>query len=341
MMPTTTTIRVAGRVNVIGEHTDYTGGLALPMAIELGTTITVERTGDVVRLRSDKAPGEALVPLDIADPAAVTPDWARYVAGVVAELRPTRGAVGRITSDLPVGAGLSSSAALELAVAVALGFTGTAQDLARLGQRAEHRASGVPCGILDQLAIAAGARGLLSRIDCTSLEVRPVPLPEDLVILAVDSGQRRTLVGSEYAQRRAECLAAEAVVGPLCDALVTDLDQIGDRVIRRRARHVVTENARVDEFIAALGRADYVAAGRLIGESNASLRDDFEVTTPQTDALAERLSTLPGSYGARLTGGGFGGTVIALCARDIDLPADLEAWRLRPADGIRLMSGTQ
>src|SRR5581483_8960409 len=165
-----------GRVNVIGDHTDYTGGLALPMAIAEGTTVTVERGGDVVRLASDDEPLPAIVPLDVAEPSAVEPTWARYVAGVVAELRPETGARGTVSTTLPVGAGLSSSAALEVAVALSLGFEGDALALARLCQRAEHRASGVPCGIMDQLTAAAGVEGSLLLLDCRTFTVTPVPL---------------------------------------------------------------------------------------------------------------------------------------------------------------------
>ena len=165
-----------GRVNLIGDHTDTTGGLVLPMAIHLGTTVDVERGGDEVRLRSDTEAEPAAVALDVADPAQASPAWARYVAGVVAAVRPAAGAVGTVATTLPVGAGLSSSAALEVAVALALGFTGSPVALASACQRAEHAASGVPSGIMDQLASAAGVAGAALLIDCTTLERTPVPL---------------------------------------------------------------------------------------------------------------------------------------------------------------------
>ncbi|HZQ84723.1 MAG TPA: galactokinase [Acidimicrobiales bacterium] len=305
-----------GRVNVIGDHTDYTGGLALPMAIAEGTTVTVERGGDVVRLRSDEEPSPALVPLDVADPAAVDPPWARYVAGVVAELRPAAGATGAVTTKLPLGAGLSSSAALEVAVALALGFEGDALELAQLCQRAEQRASGVPCGIMDQLTSAAGVEGSLLLLDCRALTVTPIPLPAGIAIVGVHSGVARALAGTAYAERRAECAAAEREIGPLRDARPDDLTALVDGVLRRRARHVVTENARVLAFVDALAAGDHELAGAAMNDSHASLRDDFEVSTPAVDALVEQLAAAPGVFGARMTGGGFGGMVIALCDAD-------------------------
>ena len=302
-----------GRVNVIGDHTDYTGGLALPMAIAEGTTVTVERGGDVVRLTSDQAPLPAVVPLATADPSAVEPPWARYVAGVVAELRPETGATGTVTTTLPLGAGLSSSAALEVAVALALGFEGDALAVAQLCQRAEHRASGVPCGIMDQLTSAAGVEGALLLLDCRALTVKPVPLPAGVAVVGVHSGVPRALAGTAYAERRAQCAAAEREVGPLRDAQLDDLTALADEVLRRRARHVVTENARVLAFVDALAAGDHALAGAAMNDSHASLRDDFEVSTPAVDARVEGLAAEPGVFGARMTGGGFGGMVIALC----------------------------
>jgi galactokinase len=263
-------------------------------------------------LRSDVEPEPAIVPLDVTDPAALEPAWARYVAGVVAELRPACGGTGTVRTTLPVGAGLSSSAALEVAVALALGFDGTPVELALACQRAEQRAAGVPSGVLDQLASAAGVAGAALLLDCATLDVRPVPLPDGVAVVVVDSGQRRTLAGSAYAERRAQCEAAEAVIGPLRTAGVADVERLSDPVLRRRARHVVSENARVTAFVAALTGGDLAAAGRLLGESHASLRDDFEVSTPALDALVERLAATPGVHGARMTGGGFGGAVVAL-----------------------------
>lgn len=325
-----------GRVNLIGEHTDYTGGYALPMALDLGTTVEVELGGDEVVLTSADATGRARVPLDVDDPAAVEPIWARIVAAVVAELRPAVGATGRVTTTLPIGAGLSSSAALEVAVALALGAHGTPLELALLCQLAEQRASGVPCGIMDQLASLAGKAGHAMLIDCRTNDVTSVPIPEDLDIVAVDSGERRSLAGSAYAERRAACERAAEVVGPLREASLADLAAIGDDVVRRRARHVLTENARTLACVDALRSGDLAAAGQLVDESHESLRDDFEVSTPALDALVERLRATPGVYGARLTGAGFGGCAIALCQ-----PGALsEGWQLTAVDGASVLSAS-
>ncbi|HUR77881.1 MAG TPA: galactokinase [Acidimicrobiales bacterium] len=304
--------RAPGRVNLIGDHTDYTGGLVLPMAIDLSTVVTGTRGGDQVVLSSDHEDAPVVIALDISDPAQVEPAWGRYAAGVIAQMRPSVGLRGHVSSDVPVGAGLSSSAALEVALALALGFEGTPLDLATLCQRAEQRATGVPCGIMDQLASAAGVAGHALRIDCTTLQVTPVPLPADVEVVVVHSGQARRLAGSEYATRRSQCEAAEAVIGPLRQATPSDAEGLRDPVLRKRARHVVTENARVDLFVAALsaGRAD--DAGQLMLASHASLRADFEVSTDVLDSLVDDLRKTPGVFGARLTGAGFGGCVVAL-----------------------------
>ncbi|HEX3623071.1 MAG TPA: galactokinase [Acidimicrobiales bacterium] len=318
-----------GRVNLIGDHTDYTGGLALPMAVEWGTTVEVSRGGDRVELTSDQQAVPATVPIDVADPASVTPAWARYVAGVVAVLRPDSGAVGTVRTTLPVGAGLSSSAALEVAVALALGFDGPPLELALACQRAEHVASGVPSGVMDQLASAGGVDGHALLVDFTSLAVTAVPMPQGVDVVVVHSGQTRALVGSAYAERRAQCEAAAAVVGPLRDASEADLARIDDPILRRRARHVVTENARVPAFAACLREGDLSGAGRLMAASHASLATDFEVSTDVLDALVAELSAVDGVYGARLTGAGFGGCVVALA----DAASPVRGWRLHASSG--------
>jgi galactokinase len=322
-------------VNLIGDHTDHTGGLVLPMAIGLSTSIEGEQVGDVVRLVSTDEPEPATIALDVVDPAAVDPPWARYVAGVVAELRPVTGFDGVVTTSLPVGAGLSSSAALEVAVALALGFEGTSVDVALLCQRAEQRASGVPCGVMDQLASAAGVEGCALLVDCHALSVEPVAVPHDVEVVVVDSGSRRRLAGSAYAERRAACEAAEIAIGPLRHLTVADVARLDDAVLRARARHVVTENDRVRRFAAALRAGDLAACGRLMGESHASLRDDFEVSTPGLDDLVHTLLATPGVFGARLTGAGFGGSVVAL-ARPGALADDARARVVRPSAGARL-----
>ena len=326
-----------GRVNLIGDHTDYTGGLVLPMAIDLGTTVRGRRTGDRVRLRSQDLAGIAELPIPIDDPSAAEPPWARYVAGVVAELAPGTGIDGEVTTTLPIGSGLSSSAALEVAAALALGASSDDPlALAQLCQRAEQRASGVPCGIMDQLASVAGVEGHALRIDCTTLEVRPVPVPDDLEVVVVDSGQRRELAGSAYADRVAACAAAAREIGPLRLATVADTEQISDAIVRRRARHVISENARVDALCDALAGSDHAAIGAAMSASHRSLRDDYDVSTPVLDELVAGLDRQPGVVGARLTGAGFGGCVVAIVERGTTLPTGLTAWRVRAGRGAHL-----
>ena len=328
-----------GRVNLIGEHTDYCGGLVMPIAIDLGVHLVADVGGDAVRLRSAAEPEPSVIALDVDDPAAVEPSWGRYVAGVVAQLRPSDGIDGEITTTLPIGAGLSSSAALEVAVALALGFHGTDVELAQLCQTAEHLASGVPCGIMDQLASAAGVADHALIIDCATLDVTPAPIPDVAAFSIVDSGQRRTLAGSEYAVRHAQVSAAEAQIGPLRNASLADVDTIADPTIARRARHVVTENERVRAFASALAAGDVAVAGEVLDAGHASLRDDFEVSTDIIDALVADVRRLPGVHGVRLTGGGFGGAVVVLADPDasIDPGHGRRALRVKPSAGARLI----
>jgi galactokinase len=322
-----------GRVNLIGEYTDIADGLVLPLAIDLATTVTGTRGGDQVVLHSADEPQPAVVALDVDDPASAEPGWARYVAGVVAEARPAVGFTGQVTTTLPVGGGLSSSAALEVSVALALGFEGTPLELARLCQRAEQRASGVPCGIMDQLASAAGVAGHALLIDCHTFAVVPVPVPEGVEIRVIHSGQPRQLARSAYAERRASVEAAAQVLGPL--RLLSEpsaADALDDALLARRARHVISENARVRATVEALSGGDLASVGELLAASHRSLRDDFEVSTPVLDALVERLWATPGVIGARLTGAGFGGCVVALAE-----PGALEeGWLVHADDGAHL-----
>jgi galactokinase len=300
-----------GRVNLIGDHTDYTGGLVMPMAIDRYTEIDGTRSGDRVQLTSFDEPDPVDLPLQIERPQDVEPAWGKYVAGVVAEMQPALGFTGRVSTDIPIGAGLSSSAALEVAVALALGHRSSALDLAQLCQRAENRASGVPSGIMDQLAIAAGVKGNALMIDCGELTVSPVPLPRDVEIVVVFVAQR-TLVGSPYADRVAECAAAEAIIGPLRHASTEQARSIDDPVVRMRAMHVTSENRRVVSFADALRASDLTAAGALMVESHESLRLLYDTSTAVMNQAVTELCAVPGVYGARMTGGGFGGCVVAL-----------------------------
>ncbi|MCD9624985.1 galactokinase [Rhabdothermincola salaria] len=328
-----------GRVNLIGDHTDHAGGLALPMAVDLGTTVTGRRGGAQVHLVSTAEDAPADVPLTVTAAERVEPAWARYVAGVVAELRPRAGFEGRVDSTVPVGAGLSSSAALELAVALALGFDGPALDLARLGRRAERRASGVPCGLMDQLTSACGVAGHALLVDFTAESFTLVPVPVSADVVVVHSGVSRALAGSRYAERQAQCRAAAAVIGPLAEATSADVATLRDPVLQRRARHVVTENARVRAMATALGAGDLAAAGAAMLESHASLRHDFEVSVPALDRAVEQLMAQPGVVGARLTGAGFGGCVVALTERGaVADPRALtgRGWRVQASGGAHV-----
>jgi galactokinase len=308
-----------GRVNLIGDHTDYTGGLAMPMAIHLGTTVTFnpDLTALEVTLESAIEQRRARIPLSMpADPvdvALVLPAWARFVGAVVALVRPVAGGSGSVLSDLPVGAGLSSSASLEIAIALALGFDGPRTALATLCQHAEQLATGVSTGILDQLTIACATEHHAMLLDCGSLAVRHVPVPEDLEIVVVHTGVERTAASAIYAQRVDECERAEVIVGPLRSCEVRDLDRIPDTLLRRRARHVISENARVEAFRGALEHHDLGEAGRLMNESHRSLALDYEVSSAELDELVHYLQGLDGVYGARLTGAGLGGCAVAAC----------------------------
>jgi galactokinase len=322
-----------GRVNLIGEHTDYAGGLVLPIAIDLGTTLIGQRGHDRVVLVSGPEHEPAEVTLD---GSGTYKGWARFVAAVVAELAPAHGVIGEVATTLPVGAGLSSSAALEVAVALAIVGEGEHDRLAlaKTLQRAEMRATGVPSGVMDQLASLCGVEGNALLIDCTTLAITNVAVPDDIDVVVLDSGERRTLETSAYAERRQQVEAAAAIIGPLSDATLDDVTRIDDPVVRKRARHVVSENARVRAFVAELARGGVEEAGAVLYEGHRSLRDDMEVTSAATDALVERLARTDGVYGARLTGAGWGGCVVALTEPGaVDI-----GWHVRASDGARVTS---
>ena len=304
-----------GRVNLIGDHTDYNQGLALPMAIGLGVSVAYEPSGlGVIEVTSDAYPGvTAVVPVDVdaVGVAAIAPAWARLVAAVVSLARPESGGTLHVRSTLPRGSGLSSSAALAVALAGTFGVEGDPLVLARLCQAAEHRI-GVPVGLLDPLVCAGARAGHALLIDFATLMMRQVPVPEGAEFTVIDSGQRRDLRDSAYAARVLECEAAAAVVGPLGLATGTDIAGLRDPVLRRRARHVRSECLRVRRFADALGSGDLGTAGLVMDESHRSLSADFESTTPEVDALVAAVRSRPGVHGVRMTGAGFGGCVVAL-----------------------------
>ena len=263
-----------GRVNLIGEHVDYLGGVVLPAAVDRTTRVTGQVADD---WSVDSAVEGGLA----------------YVRAVGEELGVGPQAVS-ITSEVPPGAGISSSAALLVAVAAGLRPDMGGREAALACQRAEQRATGVQVGVMDQFASALGRRGHALLLDCATLEYVLVPFPDQLAIAVIDSGVHRSLAATPYNDRRREAEAGEP----------------------RRRRHVDSEIRRVHAFVGALGRRDFDELGRLLKESHQSLRDDFEVSTPQVDRLVEEACAIQGCYGARIMGAGFGGSILALVARD-------------------------
>jgi galactokinase len=297
-------VRAPGRVNLIGEHTDYNDGWVLPMALDLDCLAGYRPRADrFVNVVSLDAPGD------------IAPWTEALLAALAEEGRKPAGIDAVLASTVPMGAGLASSGALSIALGLALcrvsGLELEPPVLAEACRRAEERATGVPCGFMDQMVAALGGPREPLLIDCRSGSVEPVALPADAAVVVVDSGVRRSLSDGRYAERRAACDAAAARIGvpSLRDAT---LEEVADDPV---ARHVVTENERVGRMVGALRAGDLEGAGAILTEGHRSLRDDFAVSTPEVDALVEKLLGL-GAHGARLTGGGFGGCVIALVARD-------------------------
>ena len=343
--------RAPGRVNLIGDHTDYNGGFVLPMAIDRAVWIALRaRTDAEVHAWSLDFDEEAR--FSIGSDARGGDGWAEYVRGVAWALRNDgerlpHGWDGVLAGDVPLGAGLSSSAALELAsaraFAAASGLSWEPVTMAKRAQRAENGWVGVNCGIMDQLISAAGRASHALLIDCRSLETRAVPMPAHVAVVVLDTATRRGLVDSAYNERRSQCEAVARHFGvPLLrDVTEADLAARGaelDATALRRARHVVTESARVLAAAEALARGDAAVVGRLMTESHASLRDDFEVSRAELDAIVEIAMAHEASYGARMTGAGFGGCAVALVRRDgadafaRDVARDYEARvGLRPA----------
>lgn len=320
-------VRSPGRVNLIGEHTDYSGGFVLPMAIDRSVWLALSPcAGRNVRVRSlDAAGGAITIPLDASPRKA--PGWAAYVAGAAWALRerglPLRVWSGAIASDVPIGAGLASSAALAVALvsafAIASGLDLSATECALAAWSAETEATGVRCGVMDPLIASCGIPGHALLIDCRSLATEAVPIPSDCAILLLDTGARRKLAATEYNARRAQCERVSSLLGvaALRDVALDDLERFRDRLgptLFRRARHVVSENARVLEAERRLRCGDVAALGGLVDESHASLRDDFEVSSAELDAMVRSVRAEASCYGARMMGAGFGGTVVALAA---------------------------
>ncbi|MCY7315229.1 MAG: galactokinase [Rubrivivax sp.] len=349
--PPSVVVQAPGRVNLIGEHTDYNDGFVLPCAIDYGTLVAARPRADrLVRvLALDQGAAEDSFGLDGAIAPRDDLAWPNYVRGMLQALLADGwalpGADLAISGNVPQGAGLSSSAALEVAMAQAFKqmaalHTLDAMRLAQLAQRAENEFVGCRCGIMDQLISACGVAGHALLIDCRSLQTRPVPMPAGMAVLIVESKVQRRLVGSEYNLRRKQCEAAARHFGAKAlrdvDATMLAAGRAGmDATVHRRARHVVTENARTLAAAEALAQADLQRLSGLMAASHASMRDDFEITTPAIDTLVEIIDAVIGhDGGVRMTGGGFGGCVVALA------PALLcEQARQRVAELYRAPSG--
>ena len=331
-------------MNLIGDHTDYQDGFCLPMAIDRAVHVEFRpRDDEVVHVESADFDGIFEASLDGREHRArtVVPAWSVTVWAVLAVLQqrgsPPVGFDAAITSEIPVGSGLSSSAAFEVAVllaaADAAGVTLEDQELALAAVEAEHLGSGVPCGVMDQMASVFGRAGHALLLDCRTLAITPVALPSDVAVVVAHSGVPRRLEESAYADRRSACERA---------ATRLDLSTLRDATPPQvasdpYARHVVSENARVLAFVDALRAHDLELCGRLMLESHASLRDDFAVSTSELDTLVDRL-VAAGAYGARLTGAGFGGCAVGLCpAKKAARIAEWTAgWVVHAADGARI-----
>ena len=335
-----------GRVNLIGEHTDYNDGLCLPFAIERGVTVVATPLdgGRIEAHAADQAEDDTFA-VD-APREGEAGGWRAFVRGAVGELAASgvavRGARLQIDGDVPQGGGLSSSAALEAALCLALLAIAEApepadrRELARLCSRIENDWVGARTGLLDQMASLFGTEGHAFRLDCRDLAIEPVPLDlQGWTLAVVDSGEAHSHAESGYNDRRRECAeACEALgVSSLRDASPPDAEQLPEP-LDRRLRHVLTENARVDAAVAALRVGDLPALGELLDASHASLRDDYEVSAPGVEATVARLKD-GGAAGARIVGGGFGGSVLALFAADVEPPGDAVAVAPGPAAALR------
>jgi len=347
-------VAAPGRVNLIGEQADYNDGFVLPMAIDRHVIIAADRPADpaATEARVYSAAVDRWTTLAVNGPAAPQPgDWAGYVQGVLVGCRAAGLAPGPfeavVVSDVPLGGGLSSSAALEVATATLVeALTGRRLEplpKALLCQQAEHEYAGVPCGIMDQCCSVMGRAGMLLLLDCRTREVRPTPLAgPDATVLIVNSNVKHALTDGGYAARRRQCEAAAHTLGvpALRDLTPAGLErQRGrlDDLTYRRARHVVTENERTLAAAEALRRGDLAEVGRLMSASHASLRDDYQVSCPELDLLVELAAAIGpagGVIGSRMTGGGFGGCTVSLVRR-----AALEDVAHRVGEGYRQKTG--
>jgi len=332
--PPTFIVRAPGRVNLIGEHTDYNDGFVLPIAIDRAIWIAL-RPRDDRRVVVHSLNLNKTVEFSLAVLARRESGWAEYIKGVAWALQEAgyklAGWEGVLSGDVPIGAGLSSSAALEIAAARAFAAVSDLSweptSMAKIGQRAENEWVGMNCGIMDQMISAAGRAGHALLIDCRSLETDAVPLPPGTSVVVMDTATRRGLVGSAYNERRTQCEAAARFfnVAALRDVSAEQLQALEsgdgpaslDELTLRRARHVVTENARTVQAANAMRRGDALTLGRLMDASHVSMRDDFEISSDELNAMVRCARQQEGCYGARMTGGGFGGCAVALVRAEI------------------------
>jgi galactokinase len=341
-----------GRVNLIGEHTDYNDGFVLPMAIGFGTAVAAgPRTdGKVAVFAADRGGASDLFDLSVPIEHRGDQPWTAHVRGIahalIARGFGLEGMNIAIAGDVPQGAGLSSSASLGVAAAMAFArasglATLSATDFALIAQQSENQFVGTACGIMDQLVSARAELGCALLIDCRSLDASPVRMPGDVAVAIIHSGVARELAGSAYNDRRRQCedMARHAEVAALRDLTLSELEAAAsgiDPVALRRARHVVTENARTCAAAEALAAGDLETMGALMAQSHASMRDDFEITVPKIDELVSIAQEAVGAQGgARMTGGGFGGCIVAVCAasRIADATATIATRYATPAGG--------
>jgi galactokinase len=326
--PAPVLVRAPGRVNLIGEHTDYNDGFVMPMAINRAVWVALRPRPDR-RVSAYSLDMERPLDFSLDEIPEERVGWGDYVKAVAWALEGAgyrlTGWEGVVSGDVPIGAGLSSSAALEMAgtraFAAVSGFEWQPGRMARLGQKAENEWVGVNCGIMDQLISAAGVAGHAMLIDCRTLALEPVPLPAGTVVVVMDTATRRGLVDSAYNERRAQCEAAAAFFGvpALRDVSLDQFQRRAgelDEITRRRARHVVTENARTLEAAEAMRGGDAVTLGRLMNASHESLRDDFEVSSVELNEMVDCARKNAGCFGARMTGAGMGGCAVALVRAD-------------------------
>ena len=327
-----TVVQAPGRVNLIGEHTDYNDGFVLPCAIDYQTVISCHKRSDnlirVIAVDYNNQQDQFLLDSEIEKHPNY--QWANYVRGVIKHIiKYTKNISGvdfAISGDVPQGAGLSSSASLEVAIGkmfqVLFDLPLDGKQIALIGQEAENQFVGCNCGIMDQLISSLGQVQHALLIDCRSLEVSPVSIPKDLAVVIINSNIKRGLVDSEYNTRRKQCETAAKALGikALRDASLVDLSQIQavlDPIVYKRAHHVITENERTLKAAHALANEDYPLLSKLMAESHNSMRDDFEITVPAIDYLVEIVQGVIGNQGGvRMTGGGFGGCVVALVPKD-------------------------